>query len=64
MTPITTALSRELNRIRRNGLTGPNLVRNLSQLYHQHNMRDWVDRRGLNLEELAIPQVVCSEKLG
>ena len=43
--PLTTAVNRELNRIRRNGMTGQHLMRALTALYHQHSMRDWAERR-------------------
>lgn len=61
--PLTIAVNRELNRIRRNGITGENLLKLLADLYHQHRMREWVDRRRLELEEDSVPRVVCSESL-
>jgi superfamily II DNA/RNA helicase len=61
--PITTALNRELNLLRRNSVTGQALLKGLVRLYHHHNMRDWVDRRGLDLQEQPIPKIVCSEAL-
>lgn len=30
---------------------------------HQHNMREWADRGGVQLEEQQIPKIVCSEAL-
>src|SRR5205085_11412307 len=42
--PATTAINRELSLVRRNGMTGQALLQNLSRIYHQHNMRDWIDR--------------------
>jgi len=61
---MTRVLAQELNRIRRNGITGQALVKNLSELYYQHNMRDWINRRGLPIEEQPVPIIVCSEGLG
>jgi superfamily II DNA/RNA helicase len=61
---MTRALAQELNRIRRNGITGQALLKNLSELYYQHNMRDWVDRRSLQIEEQMVSVIVCSEGLG
>jgi len=61
--PMTVAINRELNRLRRNGITGQNLLKALANLYHQHNMRDWLDRRTLQVEEHEIPRIVCSEGL-
>jgi hypothetical protein len=60
---VTTAINRELNRIRRNGITGQSLLKALSDLYLQHNMRDWLDRRSLQREAYPIPKIVCSEGL-
>ena len=61
--PITRALNQELNRIRRNGITGQHLLKLLSDLYLQHNMREWLDRPSLQLEDKPIPRIVCSEAL-
>jgi hypothetical protein len=61
--PITTAVNRELNRLRRNSLTGQNLRKELVQLYYQHNMRDWIDRQNLHSSEQPIPKIICSEAL-
>ena len=60
---ITRAVIQELNRIRRNGVTGQTLVKSLGDLYYQHNMRDWIDRQRLQPEEQVFPTVVCSEGL-
>jgi superfamily II DNA/RNA helicase len=60
---LTRALNRELNKIRRNGITGEALLKNLGRLYYQHNMRDWADRKGIFPEEPSIPMVICSEGL-
>jgi hypothetical protein len=60
---VTDAVKRELNSIRRNGMTGPPLLKTLGELYLQHRMKDWVDRRALHLEDQAIPKIVCSEAL-
>jgi superfamily II DNA/RNA helicase len=60
---ITTAINRELNFLRRNGVTGQELLKNLTRIYHQHSMREFLDRRGLQLEDHPIPRIVCSEEL-
>jgi superfamily II DNA/RNA helicase len=60
---ITTAINRELNLLRRNGVTGQDLLKNLTRIYHQHSMRELLDRRGLQLEDHPIPRIVCSEGL-
>ena len=58
---ITTAINRELNLLRRNGVAGDNLFKALIRIYHQHNMREWLDRKSLMLDEHPIPKIVCSE---
>ncbi len=62
--PITTAVNRELNLLRRNGVTGTALLKNLRDLYHQHNMREWESRQqDAQLENEAIPKIICSAAL-
>jgi len=60
---MTRALAQEWNRLRRNGIAGQALLKSLGELYYQHNMRDWTDRRGLQMEEQPSPVIVCSEGL-
>lgn len=60
---LTRALIQELNRIRRNSITGESLFKNLTELYFQHNMRDWIDRRAFSYEDRGIPAIICSEWL-
>jgi hypothetical protein len=57
--PLTAALKKELNVIRRNGMMGDPLLRRLVDLYHQHHLREWTERRGWEAEEM-VPKVVCS----
>jgi len=60
---LTRALIQELNRIRRNSLSGENLIKHLSELYYQHNMREGIDRRTIKPEDKLVPAVICSEWL-
>jgi hypothetical protein len=60
---VTDAVKRELNKIRRNGMTGPALLKSLGEIYLQHNMRSWMDRRAFHLEDQSYPRIVCSEAL-
>lgn len=61
---ITTAVNRELNLLRRNGVTGFALLKNLRDLYRQHNMRKWESRQqDTQLENEAIPKIICSAAL-
>ena len=61
--PVTTAVNRELNRLRRNGVTGEDLLRTLITIYHQHNMREWLDRGAKEELKSEIVRVICSEAL-
>lgn len=61
--PITTAINRELNRIRRNGLTGRDLLRSLGEIYHQHNMQSLQGHSKRRHAELLMPKIICSEAL-
>jgi len=61
--PITIAVSRELNRIRRNGVSGNDLLRILTDIYYQHRIREWTDKKSLRIEDHVIPRVICSEAL-
>lgn len=62
--PITAAINRELNLLRRNSVTGQELFKNLVRLYNQHNMQEWLDRRSLmKFEGHPIPKIICSERL-
>ncbi len=61
--PITRAVVRELNVLRRNGIKGEDLFKTLAGLYYQHNMRDWVDRQQSQEENDMIVRIVCSEAL-
>ncbi len=61
--PVTRAVNKELNHLRRNGVSGPSLLKALAKLYDQHNLRDWVDRRSLHTNDRPIPKIVCSEAL-
>ena len=60
---ITTAVKRELNLLRRNGVLGDALLKNLARIYHQHNMRGWMDHRSWQHEEYPVPKIICSERL-
>ena len=58
----TQAVRKELNLIRRNGLTGQNLLRQLQEIYFRHRMEDRLhDDRQVSKEN--IPRVICSEAL-
>ncbi len=61
---LTKAVERELNKIRRNGITGENLIKALGDMYTQYGMRDWLDRRSFQFEDKVIPKIICSEGLG
>lgn len=59
---ITKAINRELNTLRRNGITGKELLEMLRKIYVTHNMREMTDRKA-NKEEKPVVKIVCSEAL-
>jgi len=61
--PLTAAIKKQLNIIRRNGITGKNLVRMLSDLYHDHGMRehDFQLRHRVERDSEDLPRIICSE---
>ena len=61
--PVTMAVNKELNRVRRNGIMRYNLFEVLRDIYSQHNMREWLNRSNLQTEEQPIPRIICSEGL-
>ena len=61
--PITTAINRELNFLRKNSMKGNELLKSLGQIYFQHNMRDWVHDRSRLAADDETPRIICSEGL-
>ena len=61
---ITTAVNGKLNLLRRNGVTGDALLKSLTDLYRQHNMREWESRhQDAQFENEAVPKIICSAAL-
>jgi superfamily II DNA/RNA helicase len=60
---LTVAVRSTLNKMRRNAMTGPALLKALTDLYHDHGMAGWVGRAGQELGEGNTPRIVCSEAL-
>lgn len=58
---LTGAVKKELNQMRRNGVTGDGLLKNLIRIYDQHSLKDAGARRSLELDDRAIPRIICSE---
>ncbi len=61
--PLTGAVKRELNQLRRSGVMGEHLLRNLNRIYDQHRLKDAAARRILDDEESPAPHIICSEAL-
>ena len=61
--PVTAALRRQLNTLRRNGVVGNPLLRALSDLYHDHGLHERVyeERRLQEQESEELPRIICSE---
>jgi HKD family nuclease len=59
--PLTGAVKRELNQLRRNSVTGEGLLKSLVRIYDQHNLKDASAQRNLAMANKAIPRIICSE---
>lgn len=61
--PLSAAVRRDLNALRRNGVTGRILLKDLSETYHEHGMHEriFVDRQELEAECDELPRIICSE---
>ena len=62
MTP-STAVKKELNFLRRHGVTGENLLKSLTETYHRHRLGERLDQQGATVEKEEIPRIICSEAL-
>ena len=60
---VTVAVNRELNLLRRNGVSGTPLITNLIRIYNQHNMDQISLRIRENRLKEEIPRIICSEAL-
>jgi HKD family nuclease len=60
--PITIAVNKELNLLKRNNVSGNALISSLINIYNQHNMKDWLLRIRTG-NEVETPLIVCSEAL-
>lgn len=63
--PMTTAVKKQVNVLRRNGVTGRNLLRALTNIYHDYGMKDFelLQRSSFEIETENIPRIICSEAL-
>jgi hypothetical protein len=59
----TSAVAKELNALRRNGVVGEHLLKTLANAYHQHRLQDRLDHVPLRVEKDDIPRIICSEAL-
>ena len=61
--PVTSAIKRQLNVMRRNGVSGAALTQGLSDLYHDHEMgTDHFQIRNQGQRQSdALPRIICSE---
>jgi superfamily II DNA/RNA helicase len=63
--PMTAAIKRSLNTLRRSGVEGRPLVQNLSDLYRDHSMqdRDFQRKQEAEAEADRFPRIICSEAM-
>lgn len=61
--PVTAAIRRQFNTMRRNGMAAQPLVKALTDLYHDHGLHEQVyeERRHHEQEAEELPRVICSE---
>jgi len=57
------AVNKKLNFLRRNGVVGEDLLRSLTNVYHEHSLRERLDQKDIFTETEEIPRIVCSEAL-
>ena len=57
------AVIRELNRLRRNGISGEELVRNLERICVDYKLSIFLDAGQEEAAEKVIPRIICSEAL-
>jgi hypothetical protein len=58
--PLPQAVTRELNRVRRDGLSGEILMRSLARIYQAYGLRDRTRIQGFDEAE-GLPHLLCSE---
>ncbi len=58
--PITTAVNREVNLLRKNAITQRDLLKSLGQIYFQHNMQSWTDNYQ-RMDEDEEVRLICSQ---
>jgi len=63
--PVTAAIRRQLNSLRRSGVVGDPLIKSLSDIYRDHGLQEqeYADRRRHEQESEEVPHIVCSEAL-
>ena len=63
ITASSSVIRKRLNIVRRNGITGQELVRLLSELYHEHDMdqHEFQQRHRAEQEGDNHPRIICSE---
>lgn len=61
--PVSVAIKKNLNVLRRNGVSGRPLLAGLSEIYHEHGMHetDYADRHRAEVETDEVPRIICSE---
>ncbi|RKY39218.1 MAG: helicase [Candidatus Omnitrophota bacterium] len=57
------AVMKELNLIRRMGITGEILIKRLSDIYFQYNLKTLVDTQSKGEKEQIVAKIICSESL-
>ena len=63
--PMTVAVKKQVNVLRRNGVAGRNLLKALTSIYHEYGMKDFesLQRSPYETEAENVPRIICSEAL-
>jgi hypothetical protein len=63
--PISTAVKKQLNVLRRNGVAGKNLFEALTGIYLEHGMGEYAFKANIKIEKKTeeIPRIICSMAL-
>jgi len=57
------AVKNELNKIKKNQMTGRPLIRKLTELYTRHNLQEILDSPSIKDERITLPRIISSEMM-
>jgi superfamily II DNA/RNA helicase/HKD family nuclease len=57
------AVKNELNRIKKNQMTGKPLIQKLTELYTRHNLQEVLESQSIKDERITLPRIISSEMM-